>query len=975
MEAEYFFILLSFVLHIVSCIPDSEFYPFGRAVLDHDFPKNDDGSSSRVNISTLFPFFNSQHDSLYVNTNGAISFQQTLNQFTPAPFPLNDHRSIVSPFWADVDIRNGGTVWYRETTAPDILQLATNEIRLYNPDQLYFHASWVFIPTWDNVAFYGASSVGRTKRNTFQAVLITNGLHSFTVFNYAKVTWTTGSASHGDLNTGLGGTPAQVGFNGGDGVNFYALPESRTPAIINLPRMSNVKTNGKFVFRIDTASIENGGCNTGDYRTSRNCQQADARQCYRLNNPGPNGSGRLCCYDYLGNLMDAKSVSGGGTAHRFHYFGGPGSVPYLSTLVFDTSPYFHCCKYIRDTAGLALCARLLQQRPQGDCKNYQPIRPARLNGDSHFTTLDGLSYTFNGVGEFILLKRISDAFSAQVRMEQVAGPDGSLRQASVITSFSAKRFSMPNTVEVRLNSIRVADVLVNGEIVDFINYRSLHFNGVSTRMTERNNTDGSLKQITVIFTEPILAFRILAYRSFLNVIIVSGSDSLRGRVRRHNSLFTYPIGKSYSTFQNVAFTPLFQTPVQTIAPEARNICGHDEFCLYDYHATGRADIAGATRAASQTFKSIQLQAKPVIVCDRPLDVAYGYWNSTGLVVNSTAVLICEEGRRPNTSDVISCTADGTWRHISVECIEIRCEALPHIPSGQWLASNYTMGAIATLQCDVGSNLNGSGVTTCDEVGMWNPNGQTCVKVDCGPLPSFQNGRWVSNGTTFGHTAILECDEGTESVGSTNVHCGVTGTWGIGTQTCTTINCGPPNHVVNGLWTGGDYIYGSLYHLICKTGTILIGNETVNCTAHGEWSSTGQRCVDVDCGDLPPVTYGQWISNGTTFGHIAFLQCEEGRQPSGPGNVSCVHVGNWGVNNQTCERVSSRSVRVGGIIGGVIGGITAAISVTCVVVIIVVTKNRRRKRKASATFSYVLECDKQMKANTVTQLHCQRITEN
>ncbi|XP_033733506.1 uncharacterized protein LOC117322677 [Pecten maximus] len=539
MEAVYCFILLSFVLHIVTCIPVSEFYPFGRAVHDHNFPKNDDGSSPRVNISTLFPFFNSQHDSLYVNTNGAISFQQTLNQFTPAPFPLNDHRSIVSPFWADVDIRNGGTVWYRETTASDILQRATNEIRLYYPGQLHFHASWVFIATWDNVAFYGASTTGKTKRNTFQAVLITNGRHSFTVLNYAKVTWTTGTASNGNKNTGLGGTPAQVGFNGGDGVNFYALDESRTPSIVNLARMSNVKTNGKFVFRIDTAKIENGGCNTGgalvvypfhvtmygsqeitpneageprltlektlassvlvrsasasfildvetnviilkmtevgnnvtlhnsvwsdafvvkpnmdtnkgqkeakdtcqrqlnsdmklpaltdfhiqtcpcraeqieidlarfhrdplckdikyldhlDFRTSRNCQQAEAQQCYRLNSPGPNGSGRLCCYDYLGNLMDAKSVSGGGTAHRFHYFGGPGSVPYLSTLVFDTSPYFHCCKYIRDTAGLALCARLLQQRPQGDCKNYQPIRPGKHGCHSTKNKQDSFLY-------------------------------------------------------------------------------------------------------------------------------------------------------------------------------------------------------------------------------------------------------------------------------------------------------------------------------------------------------------------------------------------------------------------------------------------------------------------------------------------------------------------------------------------------------------------------------------------------------
>ncbi|XP_060071369.1 protein mesh-like [Ylistrum balloti] len=1049
MRTLYSYSLSFLILQLTSGIPVSQFYPYGETVHDHSFPKNDDGSSPRVNISTLFPFFNSQHDSLYVNTNGAISFQKTLRQYTPDPFPLHDNRSIVSPFWADVDIRNGGTVWYRETTAADILQRATDEIRLYDPDQLHFHASWVFIATWDDVAFYGASSIGVEKRNTFQAVLITNGRHSFTVFNYANITWTTGTASRGNNDTGLGGIPAQVGFNGGDGVNFYALNESRTPAIINVAHLSNVELDGKFVFRIDTAKIEEGGCNTGgtfvvypfyvtmyggqeitvsgpcftvndtvwitfpnsdrqicvrksdfsvrcltptfyvtgvinidihiitadgqdsyymgfctvvnpllsepglvrvlvgewirgetvtvqwspdslsftesqadidvytiepndagqprfilektlarsvsisqssasfllnvetnvvilkmtehgrnvtlrhsawsdafvvkpnlntkkgqqeaidtcegqlkydrklppltdldiqtcpcraeqieidlarfrpdplcedksldllNFRTSRNCQQAEAQQCYRLNNPGPNGSGRLCCYDYLGNLMDAKTPTGGGTAHRFHYLGGPGNVPYLSTLVFDTSPYFYCCKYMRNTAGIDPCARILKRRPQGDCRKYQPIRPARLSGDPHFTTLDGLSYTFNGVGEFTLLKNINDTFFAQVRMEQVAGPDGTLRKASVITAFTAKRLNISDTVEVRLNSIRVADVLVNGEIVDFTHYRSLHFIGVSTTMTERNSTEGSSKQINIIFTEPSLAFRILAYPSLLNVAVVSGSDSLRGnvtgllgnyngdaeddltaedghvlspnstareihqgfgltwRVRRETSLFTYPIGKTYTTFQNDAFVPVFPEPSQNFTPEARTTCGDDEFCLYDYHTTGRADIAGATRAATLTFENIQQQAEPVIACNHPLDVEYGYWNSTGLIVNSTAILVCEEGRRPNSSDVIYCSADGTWEYSTDMCIEIRCRLPTAVRDGHVGIGNTVNCATETngntycnygtpvkFGCQKGKTLNGNSTAICLANGKWSNAG-----VVCRPSPASSN---------------------------------------------------------------------------------------------------------------------------------------------------------------------------------------------------------------------------------------------
>lgn len=46
--------------------------------------------------------------------------------------------------------------------------------------------------------------------NTFQAVLITDGVSSFAIFNYHEISWTTGTASGGDPLTGLGGVMAQV---------------------------------------------------------------------------------------------------------------------------------------------------------------------------------------------------------------------------------------------------------------------------------------------------------------------------------------------------------------------------------------------------------------------------------------------------------------------------------------------------------------------------------------------------------------------------------------------------------------------------------------------------------------------------------------------------------------------------------------------------------------------------------------------
>jgi len=90
-------------------------------------------------------------------------------------------------------------------------------------------------------------------------VLATNGLQSFVTFLYAdgEIQWTTGDASSG-LN-GLGGIPAQVGFNAGDGVRYAAIPQSRTNAIINITHTSNIDVPGVWVFRIDEEDVVIGG--------------------------------------------------------------------------------------------------------------------------------------------------------------------------------------------------------------------------------------------------------------------------------------------------------------------------------------------------------------------------------------------------------------------------------------------------------------------------------------------------------------------------------------------------------------------------------------------------------------------------------------------------------------------------------------------------------------------------------------------
>lgn len=101
-----------------------------------------------------------------VNTNGVISFLVQVSQYTPKTFPLDGNRRLVAPFWADVDTRKGGDVFYRETTDPNLLQQATDHVTSTYVDQQNFRATWLFIATWNEVAFFGASNSNLFKVGT-----------------------------------------------------------------------------------------------------------------------------------------------------------------------------------------------------------------------------------------------------------------------------------------------------------------------------------------------------------------------------------------------------------------------------------------------------------------------------------------------------------------------------------------------------------------------------------------------------------------------------------------------------------------------------------------------------------------------------------------------------------------------------------------------------------------------------------------
>lgn len=85
--------------------------------------------------------------------------------------------------------------------------------------------------------------------------MATDGKHSYVIFNYRDdgIQWITGDAIGG--SNGCEGTPAQVGFNKGDGVNYFSPSISGTSDVVNIGNTSNVGVAGRYVWQVSGATI------------------------------------------------------------------------------------------------------------------------------------------------------------------------------------------------------------------------------------------------------------------------------------------------------------------------------------------------------------------------------------------------------------------------------------------------------------------------------------------------------------------------------------------------------------------------------------------------------------------------------------------------------------------------------------------------------------------------------------------------
>ncbi|CAF4740990.1 unnamed protein product [Rotaria sp. Silwood1] len=259
------FVLLCFI-HVIDTNNVINFVPYGIEYNDKIFEQKLSDITDPILISVRYPFFNQYYDKVRISNHGLIilgnnTYASSLR--IPEQFPLQD-LVCIAPYWIDTNVTDDSIskIFYREIllkNEPNILLRISESIRNRFSKFAAQRMFWAFVVTWYEVP----NSINSTSRNTYQAILTTNGFYSFILFIYHQLQWSQGSL----------GIHSQIGFNTGDKINYYKLKKSFSPLVMTIVNDSNIGVPGQFVFHTsgnfsDVQCVTSTGLQVSPFRGS-----------------------------------------------------------------------------------------------------------------------------------------------------------------------------------------------------------------------------------------------------------------------------------------------------------------------------------------------------------------------------------------------------------------------------------------------------------------------------------------------------------------------------------------------------------------------------------------------------------------------------------------------------------------------------------------------------------------------------------
>ncbi|XP_030845287.1 mucin-like protein [Strongylocentrotus purpuratus] len=308
---------------------------------------------------------------------------------------------------------------------------------------------------------------------------------------------------------------------------------------------------------------------------------------------------------------------------------------YYSWIERDVLPRFYCC----GLAGGNFCNLYESRRPRSNCWGYRQPWFGWFWGDPHINTLDGRKYTFNGLGEYTTIAYShGDPFMLQARTGKAFNNGVPVEDGTVFTGFAATQDI--TKVEFQLNDERTdMSILVNATAINMMEFLVDGLNSPDPTfiLSTENDTvsEGEIKvtalfkaegypssSFTVTFKNGILELSVMVPseyaqngigRGLLGNVNGDKSDDFLlkngtllvdqpGRnltdgeifqfgqswmIQESESLFEYG-DRSWSYYNPSDYKPIFLDELLASDTDqtktAREACGEDEACLFDYLA-------------------------------------------------------------------------------------------------------------------------------------------------------------------------------------------------------------------------------------------------------------------------------------------------------------------------------------------------------------------------------------------------------
>ncbi|XP_035675655.1 sushi, von Willebrand factor type A, EGF and pentraxin domain-containing protein 1-like [Branchiostoma floridae] len=316
-----------------------------------------------------------------------------------------------------------------------------------------------------------------------------------------------------------------------------------------------------------------------------------------------------------------------------------------------------------------------------------------------------------------------------------------------------------------------------------------------------------------------------------------------------------------------------------------------------------------------------------IQCPPLSPISNGQMSGGGSFFNDRVTFVCDSGYDLHGSDRRICLSDGTWSGIQPVCNRTECPDLA-APANGYVTLGTFYGDTATYSCQIGYEIDGVAVRTCQADKTWRGMEPTCTRKECPLLdPPTNGGIYGNNDNLYGDVVTFYCQTGFELIGGPTLTCQSDQQWSGAQPYCQKKECPPLQAPTNGL-TSGSFSVGSQLTFTCDPGYMLNDNATLSCLDTQVWSGTPPTCDPITCPALSPPSNGQMNGNSNLYGDQASFACDLGFELNGSPSLFCQQDGTWSGAQPVCNALQCPTLTApahGTVAGGSSFGETATYS--------------------------------------------------